>query len=304
MGYMQFGHLNHESMKRLSESFYRPLVIGILILITQLGYAQTAIHDGSGTGPAASAMLDVQATNKGVLIPRVDIDDLATAAPVTAPADGLLVYNTDATTGPGYFYWEVGSPSKWVQLLNSNTVVSGSSFWTQSGSDLYPNNTAWNVGIGMTSPTYKLHVGGRIKTNAVNESSDERLKTDINPIGNALGKVLKMNGVTYEWRVSEFPEMGFDKGLQYGLIAQELEQIVPELVGTDNEGWKSIEYSHLVPLLIEALKEQQLQMNERDLKIQNQTVKIEMMEDEFRAEIGKLRSDVLELRSEMTLDPK
>lgn len=51
--------------------------------------------------------------------------------------------------------------------------------------------------------------------------------------------------------------MEFDSTLQHGLIAQELEKVVPELVHTDAEGWKSIEYSHLVPLLIESIKEQQ-----------------------------------------------
>lgn len=53
----------------------------------------------------------------------------------------------------------------------------------------------------------------------------------------------------------EFPEMNFDKGMQYGLIAQELEEIVPELVETDANGYKAIDYTHIVPVLIEAIKE-------------------------------------------------
>lgn len=65
-----------------------------------------------------------------------------------------------------------------------------------------------------------------------------------------------MDGVTYKWRSEEYPEMGLTNDLQHGLIAQELEKIIPELVLTDPEGWKSIEYTHLVPVLIEALKEQ------------------------------------------------
>jgi hypothetical protein len=275
----------------------KAIVFGLFAFISIDLAAQTSIHDGLGGPPAASAMLDVQATNKGVLFPHVAINDLTLPAPVTTPATGLLVWNT-GTTGPGYFYWD---GSDWVELGAGGG--GGTTYWTQSGTDLYPNDNNWNVGIGMSSPTYKLHVGGRIKTNAVNESSDKRLKTDIHAIDNALDKVLKMNGVTYEWRISEFPEMGFDEGLQYGLIAQELEQIVPELVGTDNEGWKSIEYSHLVPLLIEALKEQQSQIGAQEITILGQEAKIQSMETEFRTEIDLLRSDVLELRSEMTGTP-
>ena len=64
------------------------------------------------------------------------------------------------------------------------------------------------------------------------------------------------------------PEMDFEEGTQYGLIAQDLETVIPELVDTDEEGWKSIEYSHLVPVLIEAVKE---------LKQEN---------DELKAEVG------------------
>jgi len=89
--------------------------------------AQVSIHDGTGTDPHSSAMLDVQATGKGVLVPRVDIANLATAAPVTAPAEGLLVYNTNATTGVGYYYW---NGTLWTRI-----VVSGDqgSFWRLSG---------------------------------------------------------------------------------------------------------------------------------------------------------------------------
>lgn len=119
------------------------------------------------------------------------------------------------------------------------------------------NYFSGNVGIGQTAPTYHLHVNGRIGTNAINETSDGRLKRDISSLDGSLEKVLSMRGVTYRWRTDEFPEKDFDEGLQYGLIAQELELVIPELVHTDSEGWKAIEYSHIVPLLIEAIKEQQ-----------------------------------------------
>ena len=132
-------------------------------------------------------------------------------------------------------------------------------FYTNDGTGVAEKmriNSAGNVGIGITNPTYKLHVNGKIRTNGINETSDGRLKKDINKILNASELVKALEGVTYYWRTDEFPDMDLDNRLQYGLIAQELEKVIPELVNTDSEGWKSVEYTHLVPILLEALKEQ------------------------------------------------
>lgn len=118
-----------------------------------------------------------------------------------------------------------------------------------------------NLGMGILggvpTATQALVVVGKVKSTGINETSDGRLKKNVAPIANGLEKVLSMNGVTYDWRRDEFPDRNFLAGKQYGLIAQELERVIPELVDTDEEGWKSIEYSHIVPVLIEAIKEQQ-----------------------------------------------
>jgi hypothetical protein len=86
--------------------------------------------------------------------------------------------------------------------------------------------------------------------------SDERIKTNIKTIENALDKTLLLRGVEYnDIRIE--PERK-----RIGLIAQEVELIMPEVVRTDDEGLKSIEYQNLVGLLIEAIKDQQKQINE------------------------------------------
>ena len=138
-------------------------------------------------------------------------------------------------------------------------VISGGTMQLRADGGSYDQLTlrdGGNVGVGTSTPTYKLHVIGRLKTTGINETSDVRLKKNIEPITGALDHVLNMEGVTYNWKKGEFPEMGLNGGKQHGLIAQDLEKIIPELVLTDEEGWKSIEYTHLVPVLIEALKEQ------------------------------------------------
>jgi len=103
------------------------------------------------TNPDSSAVLDVEATDKGILVPRVSISDLSTAAPVIAPAESLLVYNTAITTGIGFHYWD---GVKWTPLAGS---VVADSDWTISGNDMYNSNTG-NVGVGTNTPTAKFHI--------------------------------------------------------------------------------------------------------------------------------------------------
>lgn len=108
-------------------------------------FAQVGINT---TTPHASSMLDITATDKGLLIPRIAIPNLNAAAPVTTPATSLVVYNTNAATGIGFYYWD---GSKWTPLGN------GTSHWTKTGNDIYNNNSG-NVGVGTSAPTNKFHI--------------------------------------------------------------------------------------------------------------------------------------------------
>ena len=123
-----------------------------------------------------------------------------------------------------------------------------------------------------------------MKSNGINETSDERWKKDIKTIENALPKVLEMRGVNYNWRTQEFPDKNFDTGLQLGLIAQEVEKVIPEVVDTDEKGFKSVEYSKLVALLLEAIKEQQKQIAKQEADIaalKSDNKRIDKMEEEL-----------------------
>jgi hypothetical protein len=94
-------------------------------------------------------------------------------------------------------------------------------------------------------------------------ASDERIKTNIKTIENALDKVILLRGVEYnDIRIE--PERK-----KIGLIAQEVELIIPEVVRTGDDGLKGIEYQNLVGLLIEAIKDQQKQINELKLILKN-----------------------------------
>ena len=87
--------------------------------------------------------------------------------------------------------------------------------------------------------------------------SDSRLKRDVSGIKDALRGILALNGVTYRYNTAQHPELHLSDGPQIGFIAQELERVYPELVTTKNNGFKAVSYAQLVPVLVEAIKEQQ-----------------------------------------------
>ena len=112
-----------------------------------------------------------------------------------------------------------------------------------------------------------LVIDGKFTSNGIKETSDGRFKKNIEGISNALANVLSLEGVTYNWRTEEFPSKSFTDRVEYGVIAQQVEKIIPELVDTDKDGYKSVQYSHMVPLLIEAIKEQQAIINAQSQEI-------------------------------------
>jgi len=117
----------------------------------------------------------------------------------------------------------------------------------------------WRVVAGGSE---RLEVnGGTITVNGTfNNTSDERLKENIQPIGNALADVCKLQGVSFDWK---------DSGdSTYGFIAQRVESILPELVSTDEEdGMKAVNYVGMIGHLVEAIKEQQAQIDELKQKL-------------------------------------
>jgi len=113
-----------------------------------------------------------------------------------------------------------------------------------------------NVGIKRDNPQFPLDVNGVIRSSHFFGFSDGRLKTRIEPLTGSLEKVRALRGVRFEWVEEALARFGSPtEGPQLGLIGQEVEEVVPEVVATDSDGMKSVEYSHLVAILIEAIKE-------------------------------------------------
>jgi hypothetical protein len=194
----------------------------------------------------------------------------------------------------------VGSPSVdypgnsgWVATWNSSILLSGLDYttisWHDSGTSVgtlgYHSNQfffdgagSWgpvSLGINTRSPGYTLHVVGNVNASTgYYQSSDLRLKQDIKPVAGALEKLMKIEGVSFQWKK--------EKTKDYGVIAQNVEKVFPELVSQDKEGIKSVKYNGLTAPIIEAI---------RELKNENEAYKkritaLEARIDRLTAEAG------------------
>jgi Chaperone of endosialidase len=139
----------------------------------------------------------------------------------------------------------LGGFSAGITTLGNTVVGGGTTQLVVQGNTYFSGS----VGIGTASPSQVLHaIGNILASGTVTANSDFKLKTNIQTIPNALQKVIQLRGVEYD-RI----DMGEH---QIGVIAQEVEKIIPEVV-MNNNGTKSVAYGNLVGLLIEAIKEQQ-----------------------------------------------
>jgi len=126
-------------------------IIVLAIFFATSLFAQNGVSISNGvSSPDPSAMLDIDALDKGLLIPRVTLVNLTSISPITVtPADGLLVYNKSIANGVaiGFYYW---ADNKWNKMIKNGDI------WTQNGQNVFYNGG--NVGIGTNTPTSILDV--------------------------------------------------------------------------------------------------------------------------------------------------
>ncbi len=131
---------------------------------------------------------------------------------------------------------------------------------------------------------FAITTEGNIEATEITSTSDVRLKKEINEIENAIALVSGLNGITYQWNTEDYPERKFEGGTHLGFIAQEVEKVMPELVRTNSKGYKSVNYTKVSTILVEAVKEQQRMIEERDHKISDLEERIERLESLVGAE--------------------
>ena len=191
---------------------------------------------------------------------------------------GQIRYNSELSTFEGY-----GAGNAWGSLgdvkdVDGDTYITAESsagadedeltFYT-AGTERVGINSLGNVGIGSTQPTAKLDVNGDVVfsgnlnvTGVVtatdfNSTSDAKLKTNVQVIEDPLEKVLQINGVSFNWIKDNKPSMG--------VIADNIQEVLPELVSDTDP--KTVNYNGLIGLLIECVKQQQVEIEELKRKV-------------------------------------
>lgn len=146
------------------------------------------------------------------------------------------------------------------------------------------------------STAYEFYVNGQSGgTTAWNSTSDARLKEGIITIPGALQKVLRMRGVNFEWTDKQLG----GEGSQMGFIAQEAMEVIPEVVNTEGE-YYSMQYAPVTALLVEAIKEQQKEIE--ILKEKNSTVNdLVIQNHDMQNEIDQLKNLVFDLQTQIGL---
>lgn len=142
-------------------------------------------------------------------------------------------------------------------------------YWEANTSGANPEIVYYNagsIGIGTSTPSCLLDVAGSICANGIALNSDRRYKQDVRGIESSLAQIKSLRGVRYDFDLAAFPNKQFPVEAQIGLIAQEVETIFPELVKTNVDGYKAVNYVQLTPILLEAIKE----LSNREIALQQQ----------------------------------
>jgi hypothetical protein len=201
---------------------------------------------------------------------------------------GVQLFNTALAAGESIMY-SVGTADSSRQMgqmyyyyAGSNSTSNRLSLGLHSVDDVLNVLGSGNVMIGTTTDNGgKLGVNGEIRSS--NEitayySSDSRLKENVRVIANPLEKLEQIRGVYFDWKDEHIQTRGGEDGYfvrkqDVGVIAQEVEAVLPEIVATRDNGTKVVKYEKLVALLIEAVKEQQQQINQISQQLAKLAVK-------------------------------
>ena len=200
----------------------------------------------------------------------------------------------------GSIMWQRGAGTHAWGIGGTNSPNSTLYFWRSAADDnsqpaLYDMriDNGGRVAIGAAYPvgaTFSAHLNvnngttvGTYTTTGWVHSSDARLKTNVETIPHALETLQQLRGVSYQWKNAP------DQPRQLGFIAQEAEKVLPEVVVTDANGMKGMAYQNITPVVVEAIKEQQAQIEA--LKAENAALKAKVDQiDLLRAEIEALKA--------------
>jgi len=183
-----------------------------------------------------------------------------TTAQRPTPVAGYIRFNEDLDSWEGY------DGSQWTDLGGSaefpdQTSQAGKMLITD-GTDVSWSTQINSLGVGVTPVSNEVRCVGAVRAFS---TSDYRLKENVSDIEDALDKIQMIRGVNFDWTDEYLDSVGgadgfFVKKNDVGVIAQELEQVLPEAVVERQDGYLSVDYPKIIPLLIQAIKQQQKQI--------------------------------------------
>ena len=205
-------------------------------------------------------------------------DELEIRGPVATPGK-LLLSTAEASVVDGNKLGQIDFQAP-LDSAGTDAILVGASIWAEADDTFAADNNSTelvfavgasetaaekmrldhdgNLGIGTATPSAKLEVNGTIT-----ETSMRETKTNIENMGNMLPAVLQMQGVKYDWKDESYG--GKDN---LGFIAEDMKEILPEVVSCSKEGKpQGIQYTKLTAVLVEAIKEQQEQIEELKSKL-------------------------------------
>ena len=237
------------------------------VAISSTGSATIQFSDGAPATPTGNTLW--WQSNTGILkVYYTDADSAQWVDAVPATPSSLASLSDDTATNDTYYpllatatSGSLTSAKVSSTKLKYNPSTGNVAATTFTGSLVAPGGTASTStttgvviltgGLGLSGNVY---AGGVVSGLDLLSTSDKRLKKNIKTIKTPLNTVQELRGVTFQWKKS-----GKDS---IGVIAQEVEEIIPQVVETDSNGNKTVSYGSMVGLLIEAIKEQQEQINE------------------------------------------
>ena len=236
---------------------------------TASGNSSTAMGDNSTASGSRSTAMGAGTTASGDY--STAMGDNSTASGTWSTAMGL---NTTASGTASTAMGENTTASDTSSLVIGAYNLLGSTV-TNNAIEFSTSNTAFVIGNGTANDSRSdaltvLFDGTTTIAGDLSINSDARLKANIISLGGTLAKLLQIDGKTYTMKKDE------NKKQKIGVLAQDIEKVFPELVSESN-GVKSVNYQGLVPVLINALKEQDTKLNKQQVEI-----------DELKAIVTKL----------------
>jgi hypothetical protein len=189
----------------------------------------------------------------------------------------LGIYSGQNCQGEGNVFIGYGAGRN---VLASNRLYIANS---EEGNPLiYGDFDQENVALGATDAMgYRLYVNGPLYSVGAMSPSDIRFKENIEPISEPLDKIRNLKGQIFTYSQSEkFKDKMFNQGINYGFIAQDVIQVIPELVGEDPDGYYCLNYDGFIPVLVEALKELDSQFNQQINLLNTQIAELQQQLDQ------------------------